>query len=59
MLFTAPFNNTQTLKFKTQLTIIAFFAAVNKITTTTNLNQRTMKEIYQSQSMDVNFWMDY
>ena len=37
---TAPFNNTRTLKFKTQLTI-AFFAAV--ITTTTNSNQRTVK----------------
>ena len=53
--FTAPFNNTQTLKFKTQLKIV-FFAAVNhKIMMTTNSNQRTMKEIYQSQSTDVNF----
>ena len=44
MWLTTPFNNTQTLKFKTQLSI-AFFTAVNhKITTTTNSNQRTVKK---------------
>ena len=57
---TAPFDNTWTLKFKTQLTIV-FFTAVNHY----DDNQRTTKKrnkqklwikIYQSQSTDVTFW---
>ena len=39
LVLTAPFNNTQTLKFKTQLTI-AFYTAVNH---NNNNNQQTEK----------------
>ena len=58
-----PFNNTRTLKLKTQL-IIAFFAAVNhnyddkQLEPTDREKKKQTKgiEIYQSQPTDVNFW---